>query len=339
MNLSSVSSNRKTWPLILAASYGVLLLIHFGCGGNLESFFQSGVRIATPLLLAALGELIVEKAGMINIGLEGIVLAGAFAGFAVAHESGSLSLGALAGAVSGLLLASLFALFCITLRNDQIVVGAALNFLALGGTGLLFQLSYASTGAVHTVDPFAELPVPILHRLPALGPALFSQTALTYLSFLAVAVLVFLMTRTRLGFHLEAVGEHPRAADAAGIPVLRWRWGAVLIEGLLGGLAGATLSLAASNTFNEEMSNGRGFIALAIVIFGRWNPLGVFGAALFFGAAVALQLALQASDVAWLRANYPYLQMMPYLLTLLVLTFSIGRAKAPAGLGRHYHRE
>ncbi|MCB9782575.1 MAG: ABC transporter permease [Candidatus Omnitrophica bacterium] len=330
---------RRVWPWLLLLGYGGLLAIHLASGFDLESFLQSGVRIATPLLLAALGELIVEKAGLINIGIEGIVLVGAFGGFAAAYQLESLYLGVIAGMFSGLLLAALFGLLCVTLRNDQIVVGAALNFIAIGATGLLYQIYYASSGSAHTLTPFGEIGIPGLERIPLLGPAFFSQTVLTYLAFLLVLLFVFLKGKTRLGFHLEAVGEHPRAADAAGIPVGRVRWFAVLIEGLLGGLAGASLSLASSNTFNEEMSNGRGYIALAIVIFGRWNPLGIFGAALFFGVATALQLALQATDIEALKANYPYLQMLPYLLTLLVLTFSVGRARAPSEMGKHYHRE
>ncbi|MCG3197409.1 MAG: hypothetical protein GHCLOJNM_01895 [bacterium] len=304
-----------------------------------EIFLQSGVRIATPLLLAALGELLAEKAGLINIGIEGKLLAGAFAAFVVAASTGSLWAGVLAAMLAGLALAVLFGVFCIALRNDQIVTGAALNFLALGGTGMGYQLLYGQTGSAATVAPFAEWNLFSLENIPLVGPALFSQTILTYLAIWIALLFAFLHTRTRLGFHLAAVGEHPRAADAAGIPVNGVRWCAILIEGLLGGLAGASLSLSLSNTFNEGMSNGRGFIALAIVIFGRWNPLGVLGGALFFGAATALQLLLQASNIVWLSANYPYLQMLPYLLTLLVLAAALGTSRSPRAIGQHYHRE
>ncbi len=339
ISTSPTMVQRRVWPWIVFLSYGVLLSVHLWNGFDFGSFFQSGVRIATPLLLAALGELIVEKAGLINIGIEGIVLMGAFGGFAAAYQLDSLWIGVGAGMLAGLLLAIMFAFLCVTLRNDQIVIGAALNFLAIGATGLLYQIYYASSGSTHTLEPFQEFELPWISGIPIIGPALFSQTALTYLAILITLVFVLLNLRTRIGFHLEAVGEHPRAADAAGIPVHRVRWAAVLIEGLLGGLAGASLSLASSNTFNEEMSNGRGYIALAIVIFGRWNPLGVLGASLFFGAVTALQLSLQATDIDWLRSNYPYLQMLPYLLTLMVLTFSIGKARAPSAMGKHYHRE
>lgn len=304
-----------------------------------EYFLQSAVRISTPLLLAALGELAVEKAGVINIGLEGKVLMGAFAGFAATALSGSLAVGILAAMVGGLILAVLFGFFCVTLRNDQIVTGAALNFLAAGTTGLLYKVCFGETGSVSTITPLQEWNLFGLNTLPLIGPALFGQGALTYLAVALALVMAWLYYRTSLGFHVEAVGEHPRAADAAGIPVNRVRWCTILLEGILGGLAGASLSLSLSNTFNEEMSNGRGFIALAIVIFGRWNPLGILGAALFFGAATALQLLLQASDNLWFRDHYPYLQMLPYLLTLVVLVAAVGRSSPPSALGLHYHRE
>lgn len=304
-----------------------------------EFFFQTGVRIATPLLLAATGELVAEKAGLINIGLEGMVLVGAFAGFAVAGACGSLAAGVLAAMLAGMALAVLFGLLCIRLRNDQIVTGAALNFLAIGMTGLLFRTLLGETGSRATITPFAEWNLFGLERIPVIGPALFSQSILTYSAFWIAVLVVFFTRKTRLGFHLEAVGEHPRAADAVGIPVNRVRWAAILFEGMLGGLAGASLTLSLSNTFNEEMSNGRGYIALAIVIFGRWNPLGVIGGAMFFGAATALQLLLQAGGWNWLKAGYPYLQMLPYLLTLIVLAAAVGKVRAPRALGQHYHRE
>jgi len=181
--------------------------------------------------------------------------------------------------------------------------------------------------------------IPGLAKVPLIGPVLFNQNCLTYAAFGIAMLVAGLYWYTRLGFHVSAVGEHPRAADAAGIPVNRVRWAAILIEGVLGGIAGASLTLAFSNTFNEGMSQGRGFIALAIVLFGRWNPLGVVGAALFFGCATALQLLLQASNIDWLTNNYPYLQMLPYLLTLIVLAVASGSTRAPSGLGQHYHRE
>ena len=304
-----------------------------------EYFLQSGVRISTPLVLASLGETVAQKAGLINIGLEGMVLSGAFAAFATASFGGGLAGGVLAGGAAGLLFGVLFGIFCVALRNDQIVVGAALNFIAIGATGLLYRTWYGTTGGTTTVSTFREWNLFGLERIPWIGPAVFAQTTLTYAA-VWIAVLVALLLRgTRLGFHLEAVGEHPRAADAAGVPVNRVRWAAILFEGALGGLAGASLTLSLSNTFNEGMSNGRGYIAIAIVIFGRWNPLGVTGAALFFGAATALQLLLQAAEVDWLRPHYPYLQMLPYLLTLIVLAAAVGRARPPSALGRHYHRE
>jgi simple sugar transport system permease protein len=306
---------------------------------TLEYFLQSTLRISTPLLFAALGELLAERAGLINIGLEGKVLSGAFAGFAAVVLTGSLGMGVCAAIMAGLFLAILFGFFCITLRNDQIVTGAALNFLALGLTGLLYKALLGETGSVTTITPFGEWNPLGLERIPVIGPLLFSQGLLTYLALFLMLLCAWLNRKTRLGFHLTAVGEHPRAADAAGIPVNRIRWMAILLEGVLGGLAGASLTLSLSNTFNEAMSNGRGFIAIAIVIFGRWHPLGILAATLFFGAATALQFLLQASETPWLKTHYPYLQMMPYLLTLLLLATTVSQSVAPAGLGKHYHRE
>jgi simple sugar transport system permease protein len=340
-----MASRATSWLTTRRTAYtlGAVLGIGFLAGvlprEQFVFFIQSALMFSTPLLFASLGELVAQKVGLINIGLEGYVLAGAFGGFAAASMSGSLWLGVGAAILAGLLFAALFGVMCVSLRNDQIVTGAALNFLALGATGLLYRVSYGATGSTQTVDPFQPWDLPVLSRLPYLGPALFGQTSLTYLALLIGVLLAALFRYTRLGFHLAAVGEHPRAADAAGIPVTFVRWMAVLYEGVLGGLAGATLSLASSNTFNEEMSNGRGFIAIAIVIFGRWTPLGTVGAALFFGAAESLQLLLQASEKAVLRENYPYLQMLPYLVTLLVLTAALGKARPPRAMGQHYHRE
>jgi len=307
--------------------------------GQIEFFLQTGLRAATPLILAALGELLAEKAGLINIGLEGMILAGAFFAFAAVTSTGSIPLGLAAAILAGVGLALLFGLLCIALRNDQIVTGAALNFLSLGVTGLFYRMFYGTTGSALIVENLPTWSMAGLEGIPYAGPFLFGQTALTYLAVVSALVLVSLFRWTRMGFHLEAVGEHPRAADSAGIPVNRVRWAAILIEGMLCGLAGACLVLVNSNTFNEGMSNGRGFIALAIVIFGRWKPLAIMAAAFFFGAAESLQFLLQATEVPWLRDNYPYLQMLPYLLTLIALAAALGNARPPAALGRHYHRE
>lgn len=300
----------------------------------MEALLEAAVRLAAPLLLAALGELVVERAGVVNIGLEGMMLTGAFCAFAVAVATGSPAAGAAAGAVAGLGAGALFAAFAVWRKADQIVVGAAINLLALGATGLAHRAIYAGTAPTAPLLP--ELGIPALSSLPWVGRALFAQNALVYVGFALAGGLGFALARTRAGLRLRAVGESARAADAEGVAVDRTRIGALLFGGALAGLGGALLPLAQSNTFTEGMTAGRGFIALTVVIFGRWRPEGLVGAALFFGAASALQFRLQARGT---ELPYAVFLMLPYLLTLAVLAFTASGARAPADLGRPYERE
>jgi len=288
----------------------------------MEALLEAALRLATPLLLAALGELLVERAGMVNIGTEGTMLFGAFAGFALAFATGSPALGALAGLGVGAAVGAAFAFFSVTRAIDQIVVGTAINLLALGGTGVAARAFYA--GGVPSGPTFAGLDL--------LGGGLSVYTPLAVS--LAIAIGIF-FARTRPGLRWRAVGESARAADVEGARVARLRWVAALSGGALAGLAGSSLSLVQSNTFTEGMTAGRGFIALAIVIFGRWNAAGLVAAALFFGFASAGGHRLQArgSDLP-----YQFALMFPYLVTLLVLAFASRRARAPADLGRVYQR-
>jgi simple sugar transport system permease protein len=300
----------------------------------MEALLEASVRLALPLLLAALGELLVEKAGVINIGTEGTMLTGAFAGFAIAVVTGSAPVGAVGGAAAGAAVGVLFAWFAVARRADQIVVGTAVNLLALGATGLLARALYG--GAIPTGPTLGALPIPGLAAVPVVGRALFAQSALVYAALLLAPAIAYGLQRTRPGLRLRAVGESARAADAQGVPVLRTRVIAVVAGGALAGLAGAALSLVQSNTFTEGMTAGRGFIALTIVIFGRWKPFGVVAAALFFGAATAMQHRLQARGT---DLPYQLTLMLPYVLTLLVLAVAAGRSRAPADLGRAYARE
>jgi simple sugar transport system permease protein len=288
------------------------------------------VRTATPLLLAALGELLVERAGLINIGLEGAILAGAF-GALVGGTAGGVAAGYAGAIVAGLFLGALFALCVMGLRADQIITGTALTLLSVGTTGTLYRAMYGSSGAALTLATSAPLPIPGLSAIPVIGSALFAQPAVTYVAYLLVPALAWWLGHTHAGLALRAVGERPEAAEAAGIPVARVRVLAVLVAGALGGLAGGTLVLAQAGTFAENMSAGRGFIAIAIVVLGRWRPLGVAGGALLFGAASALQFAFQA--MGW-AAPYQLFLVVPYLLTLAALASAVGRARAPAALGK-----
>jgi simple sugar transport system permease protein len=300
----------------------------------MEELLAATVRLAAPLLIAALGELLVERAGVINIGLEGMMLTGAFAAFATAASTGSPATGVFAGAAAACALGGFFALFAVVRRMDQIVVGTALNLLALGATGLALRALFP-TGAP-TAPTFTDRAVPALGAIPWLGPSFFGQTPFEWGGLVLAAAVACFLARTRAGLRLRAVGEAARAADTEGVDVTAVRVAAVLVAAALAGVAGAALPLAQSNSFTEGMTAGRGFIALAVVIFGRWRPGGIVLAALFFGAASALQYRLQARGVG---IPYPVFLMFPYVVTLVVLAVAGTRGRAPEDLGKPYWRE
>jgi ABC-type uncharacterized transport system permease subunit len=295
-----------------------------------DSFLAATVRTATPLALAALGEVLVERAGLINIGLEGAILAGAF-GALVGATAGGLGAGYAVAVVAGLVVAALFALCVVGWRGDQIITGTALTLLSVGATGTLYRALYGSSGAALTLPTSGGLAIPVLSSFPVVGAALFAQPPVTYLVYLLAPLLAWWLGHTHAGLALRAIGERPEAAEAAGIPIDRLRVAAILAGGALGGLAGGTLVLAQAGTFAENMSAGRGFIAIAIVVLGRWRPIGVALGALLFGAASALQFAFQA--MGW-DVPYQLFLVIPYLLTLAALAGAVGRARPPAALGR-----
>lgn len=295
----------------------------------LATFLAGTVRTATPLALAALGETLAERAGVINIGLEGSIIAGALASVVAAGHAGA-SGGLVAAIVAGAAVAGIFALFAVALRANQIIAGTAVTLLALGLTGTLYRSLFGDAGVALDTPTFAPLAVPGLSALPFVGPALFVQPLTTYLALAAVPVVGWWMARTHAGLALRACGENPVAARAAGIRVEAVRTLAVVVGGALGGAAGGTLVLAGAGTFVENMSAGRGFIAIAIVVLGRWQPMGAGAAALLFGAASALQYAFQAMD--W-KLPYQLFLAMPYALTLVALAVARTRFAAPAALG------
>lgn len=296
----------------------------------LEPFLAATVRTAVPLGLAAFGELLVERAGLINIGLEGAILAGAF-GALVGASTWGVGMGFAGAALAGLLIALLFALCVIWIRADQIIAGTALTLLSVGATGTLYRTLFGSSGAALGIPTSEPLALPGLSSLPLVGTALFAQPPITYTAYLVAPALAWWLARTHGGLALRAIGERPEAAEAAGIAVDRARVLAILVGGIFGGLAGGTLVLAQAGTFAEGMSAGRGFIAIAIVVLGRWTPHGVAAGALLFGAASALQYAFQA--MGW-NAPYQLFLVVPYILTLAALAGAVGRARAPAALGR-----
>lgn len=294
-----------------------------------ETFLEGSIRTATPLGFAALGETVSERSGVINIGLEGAIIAGSFGGF-VAAGTGSVALGFAGAAVAGVIVCAIFGFFTLKLRADQIITGTAISLLFLGVTAMLYRQIYGATGAALSIPTMSAAPIPLLASIPFAGQALFDQPPITYLLYAMIPAVWWWMYRTHDGLSLRAIGENRRAAIAAGIEVRRLQWAAVLFAGAMGGIAGGVLVIAQAGSFAEGMSAGRGFIAIAIVVLGRWHPLGVAAAALVFGAASALQYLFQA--MGW---NVPYQAFLalPYVLTLLGLAGIAGRATAPAELG------
>ena len=296
----------------------------------LETFLEGSVRTATPLAFAALGETVVERSGVINIGLEGAIIAGAFGGF-VAAGYGSTWAGFAGAMIAGIIVAAVFALFAIHIRADQIITGTAISLLGLGATATLYRQLYGATGAALSTPTMGVTEIPILSSIPLIGRPLFAQPAITYVLYALVPVIWWWMYHTYAGLGLRATGEDPRAVVVAGISAKTVQLASVLFGGALGGIAGGVLVIAQAGSFAEGMSAGRGFIAIAIVVLGRWHPLGVAAAALVFGAASALQYFFQA--MGW-SLPYQAFLALPYVLTLLGLAGIAGKAVAPASLGR-----
>ncbi|WP_028035331.1 ABC transporter permease [Chelativorans sp. J32] len=291
-------------------------------------------RLAAPLVYASIGEVFSERAGVLNIGIEGVMLVGAFAGFATVFWTGSLALGLLMAVAGGALMGLLFGLFTITIKADQIVVGAAMNLLGLGLTAFLYRTYFVSTGRGVEIAPSLNLPG--LSDLPFVGEAFFRHNILVYGTLLVVIAAVFILHRTSFGLTLRAVGEHPKAVDIAGRSVALYRYGAVLIGCSLAGLGGAYLTLGHSNQFVEGIASGRGFIALAVVVFARWSPIGAFFVSLLFGLFYALQLQLQAQPA--LHIPYQALQALPYVMTIAALILVRNRVDTPSMLGVPYRK-
>jgi len=293
------------------------------------------IRTAVPLALAALGETFAERSGVLNIGIEGMMVFGAFAAYAGAFFSQTSWSGVLASVAAGMLLALAFAYVTVTLGADQITAGIALNILGLGLSAFLFRVAFRVEGLPPAAPSFGSVGVPGLSTVPVLGPILFQHNALVYLTVLLVALAHLILWFTRFGLSIRAAGEVPLAVEAAGLHVQRIRYAGVLIGGAGAGLAGAFLALGHLNLFTEDMVAGRGFIALAVVILGNWKPGGVAAASLLFGLAEAVQLRLQALGF---RLPYQLLLMTPYALTILVMLGVVRRSQAPAALAIPYLR-
>jgi simple sugar transport system permease protein len=293
-------------------------------------FLAAAIRVATPLLLAATGETVTQRSGVLNLGLEGMMLAGALAATLGATVSGPWTGVALA-VLLGMALAGVFALVTIGARADQVIAGTAITLGAVGLTGTIYRQAYGAAGAGLDLPTLAPIPIPLFSTVPLLGPALFSQPAPTYLGLFAVPAVWWLLFRTRIGLALRATGESAAVARASGVPTRLVRAIAVITGGGFAGLAGATLVLAQVGTFAEKMTAGRGYVAIAIVVLGRWHPVGVAIAALAFGAAMALQFLFQTLGI---DTPYQLFLMLPYVLALLALAGVVGRVRAPGDLGK-----
>ncbi len=307
--------------------------------------FASAIRMATPLALAAIGGTICERSGVVNIALEGMMLGGAFMAVVGTMYTGSPWLGVLVAMAAGAFLAFIHAVASITLRSDQVVSGTAINILALGATGFMMEVIFGhpgSTDPVQRLQPVFSFSGPTEGVLGTVwtwvNTLFFSYTPIVYIAIIIAIVGQWAMYRTRWGLRLRSLGEHPLAVDTVGISVIRGRYSAVIVSGILGGLAGANLTLEQVGTFTENMTNGRGFIALAANIFGRWTPAGSYGASLLFGFADALQVKLQLLK-GQIAIPTQFFLMLPYVLTVVVLAGVVGRAVAPAAIGKPYSKE
>lgn len=300
-------------------------------------FFAAVIRISTPLILATLGEVITERSGVLNLGIEGIMLLGAMAGFTTAYFTGSLWLGLIAAILVGVLAGLLMALLAVVLGVSQHVSGIGLTLLATGLAFYFYRLIFGQPGTPPNIVPFAPLDIAVLSDLPFLGQVLFSQTPLTYLAFLAIPVAAFLLMRTEWGLELRTVGENPRAADAAGISVWGKRTQALMIGGGMMGVAGAYLTMAQFNAFTFGVVSGRGWVSIALVVFGQWNPWRCAGGALLFAALEALQLRLQATNT--LHLPYQVFLMLPFVLTIVAMALVSRNARAPASLLIPFRKE
>lgn len=298
----------------------------------LVGILASGIRLATPYLYAAIGETFSQKSGVLNLGVEGQMLLGSFAAFYVALTTGNLWLGMLAAMLVGALMGLAMAYVTVNLHAQQGISGIGFYLFGLGMSDLLFQ---RLMGTVETVKGFPKIHIPWLSDIPGLGEIFFSQNVLVYGAYLLVPLAWFVLNKTTLGLKIRAVGENPDAADSLGVSVARVRYFTIILGGTLSGIAGASLSIALLNVFQQNMTSGLGFIAVALVYFGAWRPVGVLGGALLFSLINSLQLWIQVlgipipSDIA---------VMMPYVLTILVLVATVSRVRAPSALTKPFDR-
>ncbi|MCI8478809.1 MAG: ABC transporter permease [Oscillospiraceae bacterium] len=290
-------------------------------------FYSATIRLMTPLMLAALGGILCERAGILNMALEGQILMGAFFAYLGAYLFNNAWMGLVVAMLGSMFLGAIHAFMSINVKVNQVVVALGLNTLAMGITSTIFRFMFGTDSQMAHCPGFTAIRIPGLSDIPFLGPVLFGQYPLTYIALAALAGIHWLLFHTSRGLELRAAGENPQALDVAGVNVIRIRWISVLLTGAFCGLAGACLTLNGLNTFYDNISSGRGFIAYAAIVFGKWNPIGTTLATLLFGAGDALQLRMQAMNF---NIPYYFYLMMPYLITFLALVFLMGPSKGPA---------
>lgn len=300
-------------------------------------FFAALLRIATPLILASLGEMFAERAGVLNLGIEGIMLLSAMTGFSTAYFTGSLWLGLGAAMATGMAMGALMGLLTVSLGLSQHVSGIGVTLLCTGFAFFFYRLIFGQPGVPPSIEAFATVKVPLLSDIPVIGAVLFDQFALVYIALLAVPVAAFVLFRTPWGLSLRAVGESPRAADSAGVNVARTRYQALILGGAFMGAAGAFLSMAQFNAFTFGVISGRGWVCIALVVFGQWSPWKCAAGALIFAAIDTLQLRLQASNV--IDVPYQVFLMLPFVLTIVAMAVVSRNARAPAALLTPFRKE
>ena len=300
------------------------------------SFLNTDVRMMMPILIAAMGLVFSERAGILNIGAEGILLIGAFMGYLGVVRTGSLWLGLLWAIGAGAIVGVIYAFMVVTLQADQTVVGTALNMLGLGISTTLLRITFGVGGDMPMVDAFKNIHIPVLTDIPVIGGIFFDYNILVYLYLAILLVNNFVMFKTKLGLKIRAVGENPRACDTLGINVYRIRYGTIIYSTMLCGAAGAYLSTAQTSIFVENMAAGRGFMALSAVVFGRYKPLGVLGACLVFGAGQSLQVKLAAMSTG---IPDELLRTVPYVLTVLALVILGKKSACPAASTVPYDKD
>lgn len=301
-------------------------------GSVLIGILYSGIRLAAPYLFAALGETVAQRSGVLDLGVDGIMLMGSFIAFYIVFKTGNLWLGVGGAIAVGMLMGLLMSVISVTFQAEQGISGIGLYLFGLGLSSLLFRIMI---GSVEGVTGFQPLPVPVLSKIPVIGEIFFNHNIMVYLAYVMVILVALLLSKTTLGLKIRAVGQNPVAADSLGIHVNRVRYFAVIFGAAMAGLAGATLSIAQLNVWQENITNGIGFIAVALVYFGGWRPLGVLFGSLLFATVNAFQLWVQVKGI-----NIPsdLAVMLPYVLTIIVLIFASGRVRQPAALTKPFER-